>query len=370
MSGDNPLVSIIVRTKDRPKLLKRAIQSIASQTYKPVEVVLVNDGGCDIDIEELKTILGDLSLNYIRLEHNTGRAHAGNLGMAHAQGRYIGFLDDDDEFCREHISTLISFLLQSDYKAAYTDSEIIYKEYNAETKKITDIGQHIFSSKDFSYKDLLIENYIPLINILFSKDALSVVGGFDERLELYEDWDLLLRYGQRYPFYHIRMVTSKYIQWSKELQIAQSPEYWEKAQNAYDQVINKHKEEFTSEVLRYLRDYCHKLKAALLEKDNYTRSIESDLKAQAAVTLNSQTMAKNQDTLIEHLELQMKKKDIQITNLMNHVHMLEEDVERNKAYINFIHSGRGWKVLSKYYTIRDRMLNVFIKRGKYKRNNS
>jgi glycosyltransferase involved in cell wall biosynthesis len=62
--NNNPLVSIIIRTKDRPKLFKRALQSIAEQTCRPIEVVLVNDGGCDLDIEELKTILGDVSLNY------------------------------------------------------------------------------------------------------------------------------------------------------------------------------------------------------------------------------------------------------------------------------------------------------------------
>lgn len=74
MNKENPLVSIIVRTKDRPKLLKRALQSIAAQTYRPIEVALVNDGGCGLDVEELKGILRDVSLNYIRLEKNTGRA--------------------------------------------------------------------------------------------------------------------------------------------------------------------------------------------------------------------------------------------------------------------------------------------------------
>ena len=49
----NPLVSIIVRTKDRPRLLRRALQSIAAQTYRPIEVVLVNDGGCDLEIKRL-----------------------------------------------------------------------------------------------------------------------------------------------------------------------------------------------------------------------------------------------------------------------------------------------------------------------------
>src|SRR5512135_2804388 len=91
-----PLVSIIVRTKDRPKLLEHALESIAAQTYRPIEVVLVNDGGCDLDIEKLRSILGDVSLKYVRLENNAGRAHAGNVGIEHAQGDYIGFLDDDD----------------------------------------------------------------------------------------------------------------------------------------------------------------------------------------------------------------------------------------------------------------------------------
>ena len=77
--ANNPLVSIIVRTKDRPKLLNRALQSISAQTYRPLEVVVVNDGGCDLDVEELKDILRDISLNYMRLEKNTGRSHAGCL---------------------------------------------------------------------------------------------------------------------------------------------------------------------------------------------------------------------------------------------------------------------------------------------------
>ena len=105
-------VSIIVRTKDRPQLLKRALQSIASQTYRPIEVVLVNDGGCDLDIPEIRTLLGDVSLNYQRLEKNTGRAHAGNVGIENVTGDYVGFLDDDDEFCPEHVETLIHALTQ------------------------------------------------------------------------------------------------------------------------------------------------------------------------------------------------------------------------------------------------------------------
>ena len=315
MNKENPLVSIIVRTKDRPKLLKMALQSIACQTYKPIEVVLVNDGGCDLDIMELSSILNDVSLNYLKLEKNTGRAHAGNVGIENAKGEYIGFLDDDDEFSTEHISTLISFLRQSDYKIVYADSEMVFKDYNLETKEISEIDKHIFSSKDFSYKDLLIENYIPLITIFFAKDVLTSMKGFDESLELYEDWDLLLRCGCRNPFYHIKQVTSKYMQWSRELQIAQSPDYWKKAEIAYDKVIYKHREKFTPEVIRYFRDSAYKIRTALVEKDNFIRNLEALLKDK-------------------------------------------------EAYINNIHSWRGWRLLMKYHNAKNRILKLLLRGAK------
>jgi glycosyltransferase involved in cell wall biosynthesis len=107
---ESPLVSIIVRTQDRPKLLIRSLQSIASQIYRPIEVILVNDGGCDLDINKLKTVLSDVTLNYIRLEQKTGRTHVAKVGIENAAGKYEGFLDDDDEFYPEHINILVDFL--------------------------------------------------------------------------------------------------------------------------------------------------------------------------------------------------------------------------------------------------------------------
>ncbi|MEK6673909.1 MAG: glycosyltransferase, partial [Nitrospirota bacterium] len=215
---NNPLVSIIVRTKDRPKLLKRALQSIASQTYRPIEVVLVNDGGCDLDIEEIKTILGNVSLNYVRLEKNTGRAHAGNVGIENSKGKYAGFLDDDDEFYPHHIDTVVSFLEQGSYRVAYSATEMVSQELIPAEKKTVNIRERTLS-KDFSYNDLLSANYIPLNSILFDKKILVAAQGFDEAFELYEDWDLLIRIGADNPFCHLNEVTVRYYQWDKDLQI-------------------------------------------------------------------------------------------------------------------------------------------------------
>ena len=131
-----PLVSIIVRTKDRPKLLIRALHTIFAQTYRPIEVIIINDGGCELSDESLRKALGDIPMQYIRNDENRGRAHAGNVGIENAHGEYIGFLDDDDEFYPNHLRVLVNYLQQSDFKVAYTDSMMVYKEYNPQKYEI------------------------------------------------------------------------------------------------------------------------------------------------------------------------------------------------------------------------------------------
>jgi len=91
----------------------RALQSIAGQTYTYIEVVLVNDGGCDLDIKELQDILGGILLSYIRLEKNTGRSHAGNIGIKNAQGEYVGFLDDDDMVSNDYVESLTKAMTET-----------------------------------------------------------------------------------------------------------------------------------------------------------------------------------------------------------------------------------------------------------------
>ncbi len=331
------MVSIIVRTKDRSKLLKKALQSIAAQTYRPLEVVLVNDGGCDLDIEELRTVLGEVSLKYIRLEKNTGRAHAGNVGIENAKGQYIGFLDDDDEFYPDHVSALTAQLKNTGYKIAYSDSEIVFGSYNFETMEFTETDRRIFFARDFSLKDLLIENYIPLITILFHRDVLSAEKGFDEGFEAYEDWDLLIRCGQLCSFHHVGKVTAKYIQWSRELQIAQSSEHSGILEQEYDKVIQKHGDKYTPDAVRHFRDSFARLNSVIKDK-------EKDLS--------------EKEQRIAVLENAIGERNAYIENFRTKIKNLEGAVSEKEEYIRFMHSGRGWRLLTKYYKVRDRLLSV------------
>jgi glycosyltransferase involved in cell wall biosynthesis len=372
--SNNPLVSIIVRTKDRPKLLKKALQSIAAQTYRPIEVILVNDGGCGLDVEELKAILGDVSLNYVRLEKNTGRAHAGNAGIENAKGDYIGFLDDDDELYPEHVSVLVGYLEQSDLKVAYTDSLMVYKEYNSQTQELSDIRKELVYSQDFDYEKLIFENYIPFMCLLFVRDVLLNSGGLDSRFDLFEDYDLLIRIGENYPFYHIRKITAEYNQWCSAFQISQRNKNINFLRESYLKLFSKHIDKFTPERIYNYRSatsiakdaHIKNLETLIKDKDNHIGNLET-----------LETLIKDKDNHIGNLETLIKDKDIYIRNLQDvikgkdqyitsgvpqlkqreqHINSLESTIRDKDAVLNNIYSSHGWKALLVYYRIRDKIL--------------
>jgi glycosyltransferase involved in cell wall biosynthesis len=326
--SDNPLVSIVVRTKDRPELLKRAAQSIAGQTYRPIEIVLVNDGGCDLDIDELTGILKDVDLNYVRLETNTGRAHAGNAGIEHAHGVYVGFLDDDDELYPEHLSDLTNIISHHDYKVVYSDANIVYWGYALENGEGGKNGKRLFSSKDFSYSDLLLDNYIPLMCLLFSREVFEYGKGFDESFDIYEDWDMLIRIAERYPFYHVKKTTAEYIQWSGTQQVAHSPESAVKARIAHRQIINKHKNKFTADVIM---DF-----------------IQIARKVRLVCESGAEKYISNLEDMIHQKEKEISLKDKELSHF--------------KGALEQVTNSRGWKIVSGYYRMRDKALPSDSKR--------
>jgi len=384
LNKENPLVTIIVRTKDRPGLLRTALRSIGLQDYRPVEVILINDGGCALDINTVRTILNNCSLNYINFEKSKGRAAAGNAGIDNAQGHYIGFLDDDDEFCPDHLSTLVDCLEGSDYRVAYADSELVIKEIDAETGNVEIKERKVFSSYDFSYVDLMVANYIPLIAILFSSGLLKKAGGFDESFNLYEDWDLLLRIGENFPFHHIKKVTSTYNQWNKGSQIAQAAEP-QIIHNAFARIFRKHQNKITPEVILNLDKKQEVLTKELRDLSKKYTALESELYQKYAELAQRNTELDRKDSELYQKEIELGRKDTELhqkeielgrkdTELYQTASQLSEkalEVERLRnenmhirSAIDTIQSTLGWQFLTKVRDIRDKLLPPETARGK------
>ena len=104
------LVSVIIPVYKVEKYIERCMQSLLDQTYKSFEALIVDDGSPDISIELAKSIVGN-DPRFIFLEkENGGQGTARNLGLDHAKGDYIAFLDSDDSYTPDMLEVVISEL--------------------------------------------------------------------------------------------------------------------------------------------------------------------------------------------------------------------------------------------------------------------
>lgn len=106
-------ISVIMPTYNRAYLLENAISSIVSQTYEHWELIIVDDGSTDNTKEVIKKYSHDKRILFIQKE-NTGGAHSRNVGVHHAKGKYITFLDSDDEAYPDWLEMLIQHLKSND----------------------------------------------------------------------------------------------------------------------------------------------------------------------------------------------------------------------------------------------------------------
>lgn len=208
--SSNPLVSIIVRTCGRPDVLRETLISIKNQTYKNIEVVVVEDGS-NLAEKMIEKEFKDLNIRYYSFNKKVGRCKAGNKALSMASGKYLNFLDDDDVFYEDHVEVLVSELENSDNEIAYSSSfETPIIVYSKEPYKYKLLNEYVLLSEEFNILKLLYANITPIQCVMFSKKVYEKCGGFDEELDALEDWDLWIRYGLESPFKFVKKTTSIY----------------------------------------------------------------------------------------------------------------------------------------------------------------
>ena len=200
-----PLVSVITRTKDRPRMLRKALESVAEQTYPNIEALVLNDGGVDV-ADVVHGFEGVISrVRYISLSPAKGRSAAANTGLQEATGQYLMFLDDDDWLYHDHIAKLVDILEREESSCvAYTGVECMSEESPGVWKKV-----HIFN-EPYDPVQLLIQNYIPSHAALFRRHFVDAGCRFDEDLGIYEDWDFWLQLSQKTTFRYVEGISAVY----------------------------------------------------------------------------------------------------------------------------------------------------------------
>ncbi|HEU4521408.1 MAG TPA: PIG-L family deacetylase, partial [Thermoanaerobaculia bacterium] len=148
-------VSVIIRTKDRPALLRDAVGSVSAGGY-PAEVIVVNDGGARPDVEGAKLV-----------EHSSprGRSEAMNSGVRAATAAHVAFLDDDDLFYAEHLPTLAQAATTAPEKAAWYSDAVSAGLRLGESGRYETIWRQRLFAQDFDRGLLFVDNYIPLTTL-------------------------------------------------------------------------------------------------------------------------------------------------------------------------------------------------------------
>ncbi|MBI5675733.1 MAG: glycosyltransferase, partial [Nitrospirae bacterium] len=282
-------------------------------------------------------MLGDIPLNYIRLEKNTGRAHAGNVGIENAKGDYIGFLDDDDEYYPEHLFVLVSFLKETGHKVAYGAVEFAHKALDGDGRSTISEVKWIFG-RDFSYGDLVIVNYIPLMSLVFDVDILKRLR-FDESFELYEDWDLLIMASERTDFYFVNQITAVYNQWSSSQIAFQSPP--EVIRQATLKIYEKHLAKMSPEIIFRVRE-------ERAEKDRSIAEVNE-------LILEKEKVIQLRDARITEIEAREN-------SLESKVAELDAEVVRYQALANAVFSSKSWKLTAPLRRLRRVIGSLFNKR--------
>ncbi len=203
---NKPLVSIVIPAYNASDYVREAVDSALNQTYKPIEVIVVDDGSTDGTSRILESYSKSGKIIYIR-QGNKGLAGARNAGIKVAKGSYIALLDADDIFLRERISKQVAALeANSGFGVCYCD-----------LLHFLDGPRRVFYHHRYPHpsggilEPLLHRQFINPLTVMARKTVFEKYGYFDENLRRSEDWDLWLRWAHRgVKFYYLDKILAHY----------------------------------------------------------------------------------------------------------------------------------------------------------------
>jgi glycosyltransferase involved in cell wall biosynthesis len=192
------LISAIIPTYNRAHLIKDSISSLLNQTYKNLQIIVVDDGSTD-NTQEVARQFNDSRIEYYKIEHS-GVSKASNYALAKAQSNIIVRLDSDD-YCDPHrIQTQYSFYKQNEGRYGVIGSNFY----------VVDINKNSMLKAVYPEKHKKIYNQLPrkcclsAPTVLYRKDIVLEVGGYNQNKKAAEDWELYLRLLDKTKFYNIQ----------------------------------------------------------------------------------------------------------------------------------------------------------------------
>lgn len=193
-----PKVSVIIPTFNRAHTLGRAIDSVLGQTYTDLELIVVDDGSSD-GTAALIQDFQDPRLRYLQQPRNLGVSAARNRGIAEARGEWLAFLDSDDLWLSQKLQRQFSALEGVDCVASYC----CLLRIDGENQTRIPYRADTVNSGVEPWPALLMDGLWFSQTWLVPKRVMVAAGLFDERMRIWEDWDLFLRIALQGPIHHL-----------------------------------------------------------------------------------------------------------------------------------------------------------------------
>ncbi len=351
-ASQNNLVTVIIRSVGREKLLAEALDSVALQTYPHIEVLVVNaKGGGHPALEQW---CGRFPLRICGTGEPLTRCRAANLGLENARGDYLIFLDDDDLFDPDHVVQLVKALRdRKGYLAAYAGVRV---SANQTLSKPPD--RKVYNDP-YDAARLLCHNYIPLHAVLFSRQLIGLGCRFDESLSLCEDWDFWLQAARHTHFFHVDRISATYRIGEEGSTIWQDKE---NAKKATMKILEKWAPSWPPEQLftiayraGALHDYEIQARQFSTREQEQTKqmvelhtSIQRVTKQRDAITMERDALAAERDTLVAERDTLITERG----SLIAERNSLAADVSRHREELATIYASKSWRLTAGFRKAR------------------
>lgn len=181
-----PLVSIVLPTYNGCKYLRQSIESCLNQTYKNIELIVVDDGSTDATAEVVKSYQ-DKKIKYLRHEKNLGLPHALNTGFSKAKGEYLTWTSDDNYYTKDAIEVMTNFLnKKKDVGLVYADCYVIDEK-----------GDVLRYHQVSSIKKLYVECSVWAC-FLYRRKVYEEVGEYNPQAKYFEDYEYWFRVREKF----------------------------------------------------------------------------------------------------------------------------------------------------------------------------
>ncbi len=243
MSLKDPKITVLLSVYNDEKYIGKAIDSILSQTFKDFELLIIDDSSTDKTRDIIQSYK-DPRIRLVKNNKNIGITKSLNKGLKTARGIYIARLDSDDISCPERLEKQFSFLENNkDHVMAGSRTEVIGED-----------GDHIEywnqeESAELIFYTLSYRNCLTSSSVMFDKEIVSSLGGYDESCDRSEDFELWYRISREYKIYTI---PEYLVKWRKRRE-SHSLKNLLEVDSRYRKIVTK-RSKISKKLLGYLLD--------------------------------------------------------------------------------------------------------------------